>query len=310
MTQTRRATRAAASAAPTRSQASGRRRRPTRPRQQPRRRRHGVHRPRRGRTGGGVRVCAPPRQPVDRLAAACPRAAARPGLGPQETLLCPVPLHPRVGSGSQGTQGEAKPRYRGVRWHCVPPPARSPPSSPLSRAYRCVCLFPVPRYGSGGASPLRKPRQGAKRGSVLKGSKKVGCSAYLTVTVLVLDPGHAIVRLFHMHTHATGGLATAADLWGRMVAPQLQEWLLRSFAVIRDIELIFRILSSRYCSALHLCVCHPLGSPLGALILCGGPISPQISHGSAAAAAQAAGRARTQSGPSDTHIHTHSHTHN
>jgi hypothetical protein len=185
-------------------------------------------------------VSAPPRQPVDGLAAACPRAATRSGLDPQDPLLCPVPLQPRQGSCSQGTQVETKPRYyRGVRRHCVPPPARSPPSSPLSRAYRYVRLFPVPQYGSGGASPLRKPRQGAKRGSVLKGSKKVGCSANLTVTVLVSDPGHAIVRLFHTHTHATGGMATAADRWGRMVAPHLQDWRLRSFAVIRDIELIF-----------------------------------------------------------------------
>jgi hypothetical protein len=186
-----------------------------------------------------------------------------------------------------------------VRWHCVPTPARSPPSSPLSRAYRCVRLFPVPQYGSGGAAPLRKPRQGAKRGSVLKGSKKleVGCPAYLTVTVLVSDPGHAIVQLFHTHTHATGGMATAADLWGRMVAPHLQDWLLRSFAVIRDIELIFlEGMTVPAGTALRLCICHPLGSPLGALILFGGPISPHTSHCSAAAAAQAAGRARAHSG--------------
>jgi hypothetical protein len=98
------------------------------------------------------------------------------------------------------------------------------------------------QYGSSTA-PKRAARRGARRGSSLKGSKKVGCEAYLTVTVLTSDPSNAVVQLHRTHSHATGGMATAADLWVRMMAPELQAWILQSFTVVRDIEVIYRILN-------------------------------------------------------------------
>jgi len=78
---------------------------------------------------------------------------------------------------------------------------------------------------------------------VLKGSKKANCPAYLTVTVYADDPTMAEVRLHKMHNHGTGSLATAQDLWVRMIAPELQTWILRTFTVVKDIDVVFRILN-------------------------------------------------------------------
>jgi hypothetical protein len=103
--------------------------------------------------------------------------------------------------------------------------------------------LPLDRQYGSDAPPKIATRRGALRGNTLKGSKKIGCPAFLTVTVLVSDPTNAVVQMHHAHTHGTGGMATAEDLWVRMISPELQAWILLSFAVVRDIEVIYRILN-------------------------------------------------------------------
>jgi hypothetical protein len=90
--------------------------------------------------------------------------------------------------------------------------------------------------------PVQK-RGPAMRGSSPRQSKKIGCPAYLHVVVLVADPEHAHVYMRGTHTHRIGSLATPADLWCRMMAPPLQDWILQSFEVVTDLDVIFRLLN-------------------------------------------------------------------
>ena len=102
-------------------------------------------------------------------------------------------------------------------------------------------------YGNYGASstsiPVSKTRRPAQRGSSLKGSKKIGCPAFLTVTVLYASPSTATVQLHGLHNHGTGGMATADDLWARMIAPELQRWILQSLPILKDQDEIYKILN-------------------------------------------------------------------
>ena len=89
-----------------------------------------------------------------------------------------------------------------------------------------------------------RERKPALRGEELKGSKKIGCKARLTVKISRSAPKVAIITLEGGHNHRTGALATSEDLWHRVLDKDLRAWIVQAFSVVESIEVVYGILNN------------------------------------------------------------------
>jgi hypothetical protein len=106
-----------------------------------------------------------------------------------------------------------------------------------AEAGRAAPMLMVHGTGWPEATEAGTPRQ-TRRPAERFAEKKVVCPVQVTVTVYWATPTIATIRMLGMQTHPTGELAGVRDLWCRRLAPELYEWLMRSFQVVHDLALV------------------------------------------------------------------------